>query len=251
MVSSLGGMWWLWLIRQEYFFMCISLPVASTAIIQFVKQEAIGVWKNISWKFIKAWPQHLPLRPTSSSLFLNLSKREIYGGPVDGQPPRSQNLFQQQADTLWEIKHGGILSRWNHCIPPTLFPCTAGERKRHREKEEKFSDGLFGSDGAWLISRPRNSAGRWTGTCHLECEAAGVILRDTVRWSGWPCLRSAQLLLPLIFNRCLGARPAKSSHMPEQGNQSKDPAAGWAPRLTHTAEGAHTQTALCVLNHCH
>ena len=93
---------------------------------------------------------------------------------------------------------------------------------------------------------PRNSAGRWTGTCHLECEAAGVILRDTVRWSGWPCLRSAQLLLPLIFNRCLGARPAKSSHMPEQGNQSKDPAAGWAPPLTHTQLRVHTLRQHCV-----
>lgn len=137
--------------------------------------------------------------------------------------------------------------------------CSHAQREKVREgekgNEERLSDGLFGSEGAWLISRPPVSAGRWTGTCHLECEAAGVILRDTVRWSGWPCLRSAQLLLPLIFNRCLGARPAKSSHMPEQGNQSKDPAAGWAPWLTHThtqlLEGAHTQTALCVLNHCH
>lgn len=102
-----------------------------------------------------------------------------------------------------------------------------------------------------------NSAGQWTGTCHLECEAAGVILRDTVRWSGWPCLRSAQLLVALIFNRCLRSQPAKSSHMPDQENQSKDPAAGPSTTthtLTHThsqlLEGAHTQTTY-VLNPCH
>lgn len=107
-------------------------------------------------------------------------------------------------------------------------------RQRREQREERLSDGLFGRQGCLAHRRALSSAGRWTGTCHLECEAAGVILRDTVRWSGWPCLRSAQLLLPLIFNRCLGARPAKSSHMPEQGNQSKDPAAGWATRLRHT-----------------
>ena len=58
---------------------------------------------------------------------------------------------------IWEIKHGGILSQWNHCKPPTLFPCTAGESqcKRWKEKEERLYDGLFGVVGARLVGRLR------------------------------------------------------------------------------------------------
>lgn len=88
------------------------------------------------------------------SLFLSLSKEEA---AVDRQPPWSQNLFQQQTDTLWEIKHGGILSQWNHYIPPTLFSCTVGESQweRQNEKELRLSVGLFRSEGARLIGRAR------------------------------------------------------------------------------------------------
>lgn len=45
-----------------------------------------------------------------------------------------------------EIKHRGMLSRWNHYIPPTLFSCTAGGSpcKRRKKKKERFYDGLSG-----------------------------------------------------------------------------------------------------------
>lgn len=35
--------------------------------------------------------------------------------------------------------------------------------------------------GARLVTRPRTQRASERGTCHLECEAAGVILRDTAR----------------------------------------------------------------------
>lgn len=146
---------------------------------------------------------------------------------------------------IWEIQQRGMLSRWNHCMPPTLFPDTAGEVSVRKVKERLF-DGLFGGQGARLNGGPRTQRAGETGTCHLECEAAGVILRDTVRWSGWPCLRSTQLCSPLIFNRCLGSQPAKSSHMAEWRNQSKDPAAGGAPPHENTllVQGARTHKHL-------
>lgn len=155
--------------------------------------------------------------------------KKATGEPLMDNHPGAKKLFQQQAETLREIKHGGILSLWNLRLPPTLFPCIAG-KKSVRQKNRRSARSRRGFievrfEGGWAVgvsAGPSSSACRWTGTCHPECEAAGLVLRDAVRWSGWPCLRSAQLLLPLIFNRCLGARPAKSSHMPERGNQSKD-----------------------------
>lgn len=61
---------------------------------------------------------------------------------------------------IWEIKHWGMLSRWNHHVPPTLFSCTAGGGlcKRQKEKEERFYDGLLGCNGAWFIGWPPNLA---------------------------------------------------------------------------------------------
>lgn len=114
----------------------------------------------------------------------------------------------------------------NHWIPPTLLPNMARQKDGRKGDPDVVSAGLSAAQ----------QAGE-TATCHLEREAAADLLRETARWSGWPCLRSAQLLLALIFNRCAGARPAKSLHMLERGKSKQ----------RHT----HTQTGLCVLNHCH
>lgn len=113
--------------------------------------------ENISSKSCDA--SIVPLWPTSSFSFSfsRSFKEGSHGRAIDRQPPWSQNLFQQQTDTLWEIKHGGILSQWNHYIPPTLFSCTVGESQweRQHEKEPRLSVGLFRSEGARLIGRAR------------------------------------------------------------------------------------------------
>lgn len=57
--------------------------------------------RKISWKFSKS--------ETSVSASFSPSFKSLRRA-IDRQPSQSQNLFQQQADTLWEIKHGGMLS---------------------------------------------------------------------------------------------------------------------------------------------
>ena len=62
--------------------------------------------------------------------------------------------------------------------------CSHAQQERERDRERRRRSFLMVCLEARALGSsagPKNSAGRCTGTCHLECEAAGVILRDTVR----------------------------------------------------------------------
>lgn len=118
-----------------------------------------------------------------------------------------------------------ILVGWNHWIPPTLFLNMA------RGGQTDTGRGI-------LVFYQQ--AHRWAGetaTCHLEREAAADLLGETARWSGWPCLRSAQLLLPLIFNRCVELGPLSPCTCRSEEIKAK----------AHT----HTHTQMTCTNHCH
>lgn len=141
----------------------------------------------------------------TADLFLPFSPSFKGGTPRESGWRTSTAEPKFISTTSWHIM--GNQTRWDTITVKSLYtthfvPMHSGRKWENRRRRGSLMDCLEG-EGAWLIGRTPSSAGRWTGTCHLECEAAGVILRDTVRWSGWPCLRSAQLLLPLIFNRCL------------------------------------------------
>lgn len=189
-----------------------------------------------------------PSRSAWSNSFLSAVKKKRSCERAIDRQPMEPKFIPTTSWPIWEIQNRGMLSRWNHCIPPTLFPDTAGEVSVRKVKEERLFDGLFGGRGAWLNGRPRTQRAGETGTCHLECEAAGVILRDTVRWSGWPCLRSTQLCSPLIFNRCLGCQPAKSSHMPERRKSKQGPYSQLSTATqTQLLEDTHTHIcSICI-----
>lgn len=134
----------------------------------------------------------------------------------------NQHLFQQQADTGLTISGKPNRKGYSHCeirTPPTMM-IHSGTDCARQGRPMTARGSVFWSPWAQSVCR-------WTGTCYLECEAARVILRDTAGWSGWPCLRSAQLLLPLILNRCLqaGALSPRTCRPGEIKSMSSRPAA--------------------------
>jgi len=92
------------------------------------------VERDISWEFLEVRPQHLPQWMTTLVLSLDLWEEESHGGAVDGQPPQSQHLIQQQADTLWEIKHGGDVIAVKS-LDTTHFVPMLSRRKSEKERE--------------------------------------------------------------------------------------------------------------------
>ena len=201
---------------------------------------------------IKAWPQHLPVQ-------LNFSP--YLSPPLRGKSQLtdshcSQNLSTTTNWPMWEITHGwgvgGLLSQWSHCMPPTLSTCTAGDSRRERgniTEEERRSGGLVWSDGAQPIGGRRTQRANERPLVIWSVRQLGLSSETRRGEVGDHVWGPPQLLLALIFNRCLRSQPAKSSHMPGQENQSKDPAAGWAPRDTHTHTHTHTHTAVRGCTH--
>lgn len=70
---------------------------------------------------------------------------------------------------------------WDIMVVKSLYTTHFVPMHSGRKKRRAFLVDCLESRRLAHHRRASSSAGRRTGTCHLECEAAGVILRDTAR----------------------------------------------------------------------
>lgn len=134
---------WYYLLRSLFLTICW---ICGTSI--------AGVKRTISWK---AWPQHLPVWPTSLSLFLHLSKEKRHGRSGWRTTTVEPKFI---STTSWHIM--GNQTRWDvitvkslyttHFVPMHSRRKTEGERNRRRWG---FLMDCLEAKGAWLIGRRR------------------------------------------------------------------------------------------------
>lgn len=191
----------------------------------------------------------------TADLFLPFSPSFKGGTPRESGWRTSTAEPKFISTTSWHIM--GNQTRWDIIAVKSLYtthfvPMHSGRKWENRRRRGSLMDCLEG-EGAWLIGRTPELSGPVNG--HLSSGVWGSWgypqRHGEVKWVTMFEVRPAviapniqQMSGPLSPRTCRSREIKAKTQQPAEHHDTH----------THThmlLEGAHTQTALCVLNHCH